>query len=206
MKGSMKAKILTGFLLGLVLMWGCSSLEVGRDVQAGRNALQTGRPQDAVGYLARASAQDPNYVLPFQLGENVLTYLGRAYYETGRDQEARATLEKALARNSNDHVARLYLGLTLLRSGDKARGEKEIQSGLKGINDAIDALAAHSLFGQYWDPGRQIRGDIQRAMALRSDSPELVALAERIGKTTDEEEGRVRRDENRTLYGRAGDS
>ena len=132
--------------------------------------------------------------------------MGRAYYETGRDKDARATLEKRLSRDSEDHVARLYLGLTLLRDGDRDRGGREIQSALKGIYNSIDSLAADSLSGPYWDPGRQIRGDIQRATTLKSDSAELVSLAQRIGKSVDEETDRVRRDENRTLYSRGGDS
>jgi len=103
-------------------------------------------------------------------------------------------------------LARLYLGLTLLRDGGRDRGGREIQSALKGIYDSIDSLAADPLSGPYWDPGRQIRGDIQRAMTLNSDSAELVSLAQRIGKSVDEETDRVRRDENRTLYSRGADS
>ena len=43
-------------------------------------------------------------------------------------------------------------------------------------------------------------------MTLKSESDELVSLAQRIGKSVDEETDRVRRDENRTLYSRGGDS
>ena len=49
------------FLVSLVIS-GCST--VGGDVQAGRNALQTGRPNDALGYLAPAAEVDPNYKIP----------------------------------------------------------------------------------------------------------------------------------------------
>jgi len=202
----MHYKSLTGCLVSLIFVFGCGSLQVAGDVQAGRNALQVGRPEDAIAYLVRAAAQDPDYRIPYRLGENVLTFLGRAYYETGRDKDARATLEKRLSRDSEDHVARLYLGLTLLRDGDRDRGGREIQSALKEIYDSIDSLAADPLSGPYWDTGRQIRGDIQRAMTLKSDSAELVSLAQRIGKSVDEETDRVRRDENRTLYSRGGDS
>jgi tetratricopeptide (TPR) repeat protein len=202
----MHYKSLTGYLVSLIFVFGCGSLQVAGDVQAGRNALQIGQPEDAIAHLVRAAAQDADYKIPYRLGENVLTYLGRAYYETSRDKDARATLEKRLSRDSGDHMARLYLGLTLLRDGDKTRGEKELQSGLKGIYDSIESLAGDPLSGPYWDPGRQIRGDIQRAMTLKSDSAELVSLAQRIGKSVDEETDRVRRDENRTLYSRGGDS
>lgn len=195
-----------GALAALSMTIGCASLEVGRDVQAGRNALQIGQPETAIGYLARAAAQDPSYSTPYRLRQNVLTYLGRAYYETGRDKEARAALEQALNRDSDDALAHLYLGLVLFRSGDRERGAREIQTGLKTLHRAIDYLAADNIFGAYWDPARQIRGDIEKAAALNADSPELVGLVQRIGKATDEEPDRVRREESRTLYGRSGDS
>ena len=50
----------------------------------------------------------------------MLTYLGRAYYETGRDEEARTALEKAVSLNKDDSLAYLYLGLTLLRTGERS--------------------------------------------------------------------------------------
>jgi tetratricopeptide (TPR) repeat protein len=193
-------------MLALAFAGACSSLHVGRDVQARRQALQIGQPETALGYLSRAAAQEPAYTLPYRLGSNVLTLLGRAYYETGRDEEARATLEKALSVNSGDSVARLYLGLTLLRAGEQARAEKEIQSGLRGVYDALENYAADALSGPYWDPARQIRGDIERAMAIQPDSAELVGLVASIGKSIDEETDRARRDEGRSLYERRGDS
>jgi tetratricopeptide (TPR) repeat protein len=183
----MKIKTCSTYLVALLFVFGCASVQVGRDVQSGRNALQTGRADEAVIYLSRAAAQDPDY-------------------EIGRDKEARATLEKALSRNSEDHLARLYLGLALLRDGERDRSARELQTGLKGIYDSMEYLAANSVYGPYWDPGRQIRGDIQRATALDPSSPELVALSQRIGKSVDEEIDRARRDEARTLYGRGESS
>ena len=185
---------------------GCGALEVAHKVQAGRNALQMGQPETAIGYLSRAATSDPNYSTPYRLSQNVLTYLGRAYYETGKDKEARAALEQALTRDGSDSLAHLYLGLTLLRSGERERCGREIQTGLKTLHESIDYLAADNIWGSYWDPARQIRGDIQRAAALTADSPELPELVQRIGKATDEEPDRVRREESRTLYGRTGDS
>jgi hypothetical protein len=48
----------------LLLLSGCSS--VGGEVQAGRNALQTNRPEAAVAYLASAAEVDPTYRIPFE--------------------------------------------------------------------------------------------------------------------------------------------
>lgn len=202
----MKIQTWVAFLASLIFILGCASLEVGRDVQAGRNALQTGRPEEAIGYLSRAAAQDPDYSIPYRLRQNVLTYLGRAYYETGHNKEARAALEKALNRDSSDHLARLYLGLALLRDGERDRGARELQSGLKGTYDSIEYLATDHVFGPYWDPGRQIRGEIQRAISLPPGSPDLIDLAQRIGRSVDEEIDRARRDEARTAYGRGESS
>jgi tetratricopeptide (TPR) repeat protein len=196
----------TACLSALIIVSACAALQVGQDVQAGRNALQTGRPGDAVSFLTRAAAQDPNYVIPYRLRVSVLTYLGRAQYETGRDSEARATLEKALLRDQNDFLARLYLGLALLRSGDRDRGAKEIQLGLKGLYEWLEYIASDSQSGPFWDPAGQIRGDIVRATALKPNSPELVGLTQRIGSLVDEEIDRARRDEARIRYGRGESS
>ena len=81
----------------VILIYGCAGLRVGQEVQAGRTALQTGRPNDAVAHLTRAAELDPTYTVHWRLREGVLTYLGRAYYETGKYDEARRSLEKALA-------------------------------------------------------------------------------------------------------------
>src|SRR3954471_20779372 len=112
-------------LLALLFIWGCSG--VGGDVQAGRNALQTGRAEDAVGYFRRAADVDPNYTIPYRVRAGVLAYLGRAYLESGRDKEARQTLESAVKRNRDDPFAHLYLGIALLKTGESDRGRKEFE-------------------------------------------------------------------------------
>jgi len=201
-----KKNLLASCFSVLVLVFGCAGLQVGQDVQAGRNALQTGRPGDAVNFLARAAAQDPDYVIPYRLRVSVLTYLGRAYYETGKDGEARGALEQALLRDKNDYLAHLYLGLTLLRSGDRNRGAEELRLGLQGLYDWLEYIASDSQSGPFWDPAGQIRGDILKALALKPDSAELVGLAQRIGSLVDEEIDRARRDEARTRYGRGESS
>jgi tetratricopeptide (TPR) repeat protein len=198
--------LLTACFSALVLGSGCAALQVGQDVQAGRNALQTGRPQDAVSFFMRAAAQDPDYTIPYRLRVSVLTYLGRAQYEAGRDSEARATLEKSLLRDKNDYLAHLYLGLTLLRSADRNRGAEELRRGLQGLHDWLEYIASDSQSGPFWDPAGQIRGDILKALALKSDSAELVGLAQRNGSLVDEEIDRARRDEARNRYGRGESS
>jgi tetratricopeptide (TPR) repeat protein len=195
---------LPGCLTLLIFLSGCTALQVGQDVQLGRSALQMGRPEVALGYLGRAAEIDPNYTLPYTPRESVLTYLGRAYYETGTFAEARRTLEKALARDKGDYLARLYLGLTLMREGDTDRGRREAEEGLKGIYDWLENFSSASSSGIFWDPGRLIRSEIEKTLATKSEPSEFVTAAQRIGREFDEEVDRARKDETYTQFGRTG--
>lgn len=183
----------------LLFISGCST--VGRDVQAGRNALQTNRPKDAIGYLAPAAEADPNYKIPYRIRAGVLAYLGRAYLETGNDTEARRTLERALQLDKNDPFARLYLGIALLKTGDRERGRQEIEAGLRSIDELLDYIAEDRVYGFYWDPGMQIRNDIRRSLAAKLDDTQLIVAAERAGRALDEEIDKARRDEARRMGG-----
>ena len=178
----------------LIYLTGCSG--VGTDVLAGRNALQTGRPNDAVGYLTRAAAIDPNYQTGNRVSEGVLTLLGWAFYETGKYDDARKTLEKAVSLNRDDPLAHLYLGLTLLRNGDRERGRKEVEIGLKGIDDTLEYINTDRVTGFYWDPGRQIRDSVRKVLTANLDNTQLAVAAERIGIDFDAEIDRARRDES----------
>lgn len=178
---------------------GCSG--VSTDVLAGRNALQTGRPNDAAAYLARAAELEPNYQTPDRVPERVLTYLGWAYYEAGGYADARKTLEKAVSMHPDDPLAHLYLGLTLLRSGDRERGRKEIEGGLHAIVDLLEYIAEDRISGFYWDPGMTIRGAVKATLEAKLGDNDLAMAAERIGRQFDEEIDRARRDESRTRSG-----
>lgn len=179
----------------LLFISGCSG--VGSDVLAGRNALQTGRANDAIGYLTRAADADPNYKIPYRVRASVLAYLGRAYLETGKDTEARQTLEKAVNLDKDDPFAHLYLGISMLKTGERERGRKEIEDGLKAIDDTLEYIAADRVYGFYWDPGMQIRNDIRKSLAAKLDDAQLAMAAEYIGRQFDEEIDKARRDEAR---------
>ena len=179
---------------------GC--LGVGSDVVAGRNALQTGRPNDAVGYLTRAAAADPNYKLPYRVHVSVLAYLGRAYLETGQGTQARQTLEKAVNLDKDDSLAHLYLGIVLLKTGERERGRKEIEEGLRAIDDTLEFFAEEDRFYRLsWDPNMQIRNDIRKSLAAKLDDAQLAMAAERIGSQFDEEIDEARREESRRRGG-----
>ena len=148
-----------------------------------------------------------SYKTPYSIRESDWTYLGRAYYEVGNFPEARRALEKALADDKDDSLARLYLGLTLLRSGDQQGGRRETEAGLKGVNNLLNRLASSPSSGIYFDPTRQIRTDIQQALSTTDtlESSELITVGERIGKRLDEEIDDARLDESRDKYNRTGD-
>jgi tetratricopeptide (TPR) repeat protein len=194
--------LLSGCLSVIILVSGCAG--VGQQVQTGRLALQTGRANDAVDILMQATEQDPNFKTPYRVHIGVLTYLGRAYYETGRDAQARSTLEKALAKDKDDPLAHLYLGLVLVRAGDRERGEREIETGLRGILDTLEYIAADTVHGYYWDPAMQIRTDIRTTLAGKQNPAQFIADAQRIGALFDEEIDKARQDESRSRRGGSG--
>ena len=185
---------------GLVFVTGCATLQVKQNVQDGRIALLTGRPDDAVNYFSRAAELNPNYKTSFTLSESVWTYLGRAYYETGKYPEARTALDKALVSDKNDYMAHLYLGMTLVRSNDRDRGLAEMETALNGIHEWLEDLASDSSIGYYWDPNRQIRKNIESDLAEKPTAIELVVTCQRVGKQLEEEIDRAQRDNVQSLY------
>ena len=182
---------------------GCSS--VSSDVQVGRNALQTGRANDAVGYLTQAAAAEPNYKIPYRVQVSVLTYLGRAYLETGKDTEARQTLERAVKLDNEDPLAHFYLGIAMLKTGEVERGRKEIEVGLRAIDDTLEYIQEDRVSGFYWDPNMQIRDDVRKTLAAKLNDSQLIMVGERIGAQFDEEIDKARRDEGRGRSGGGGD-
>jgi tetratricopeptide (TPR) repeat protein len=188
--------------LSIFFLAGCSAITVGGQFSAGRRALLAGDPETAVSYFSAVAEQNPNYVNVIQnYREGVWTYLGRAQYETKRYQEARRSLERALAMNKDDAMAKLYLGLTLMQTGDVSRGVKETEAGMKGLYDWIEYMNRTRPFQDFWDPTRQIRKQIDQdlaAIASKDFKPELlIADAEWVGKKFEEELDRVREDERR---------
>lgn len=193
--------IVAGCYSALLLASSCAGLQVTQDAAAGRNALQTGKPELAAGYLRRAVDADPRYRIPNRLQESGLALLGRAYFEIGNLPEARASLERAIANDKDDFLARLYLGATLVRAGEQERGKREVEGGLKAMHEWIDYVASTGYSGQFWDPAREIRSDIMQALAAMLPAPELIAVAQRVGMKLDEENEKAQRDEQRHRSG-----
>jgi tetratricopeptide (TPR) repeat protein len=162
-----------------------------------------GDNETALAYFYSAAEKDPNYVYATGSSpkQGVWSYVGRTEYLTGRFPQARQTLERALATPREEDIARLYLGLTLAREGDRQQGLKEIESGMRGITSFLDYLNQAQRFsiGQYWDPGRDIRKAIQNNLAMISgkdlDWQTLFADTEWVGLRMEIESDLARRQE-----------
>ncbi len=185
----MKIKSSLALFSLFVFLAGCTSLQTGGELQYGRQALLKGSNETALGYFYSAAQRDPNYVYATGSSpkQGVWSYVGRSEYLTGRLPQARQTLERALSANREEDIARLYLGLTLAAEGDRQRGLKEIEDGMRGINSFLDYINRSQRFsiGQYWDPGRDIRSTIQTNLAMISgkdlDWQQLIADTEWLG-------------------------
>jgi tetratricopeptide (TPR) repeat protein len=198
----MRPKPWFGWLSLISILIGCAAYQAAGQVQSGRQALLINKPEEALGYFQQVAQTNPNYI--FQSGlyrEGIWTYVGRSQYSLGRLPEARQSLEKALSVYPDDYLARIYLGLTLLRSGEDSRGLKELASGMKGLYDWLEYMNRTMPYSSFWDPLREIRSELEKDLNVLSgkdvDRQQLISSAEWIGKRMEEEIDLVRRDEQR---------
>ena len=200
--------ILSLALFSLVAIFsGCTNLQVGSEFGSGREAYLAGKNDVALSYFQSAAQKDPNYsYYGYAFNQSIWSYVGRAEYATGQLPQARQSLERALSLNGNEEIARLYLGLTLVRSGDRQQGLKEIEGGMKGIYDQTEYITQNFRFtlGQFWDPGGQIRAAIKSNLASLSgkefDIPTILANGEWLGMRVEEEIDLARRDQRDDLF------
>lgn len=199
----MKTKSSLALFSLLIFLAGCTSLRTAGEVQYGRQALLEGKSEAALGYFYSAAQIDPNYVYATGSSpkQSVWSYVGRTEYLTGRLPQARQTLERALTGNREEDIARLYLGLTLAKEGDRQAGLKQIESGMRGINNFLDYItqAQRYSIGQFWDPDRDIRSAIQSNLAMISgkdlDWQRLTVDTEWLGIRMEQESDLARRQE-----------
>jgi tetratricopeptide (TPR) repeat protein len=190
----------TRFWCFIIALLSCAGCQTAGQMQSGRQAFVMGKNEEALDHFETVAKSDPGYFYrsgPFH--ENVWTYIGRSQYNTGRLDEARRSLEQALALDKDDYLAHIYLGLTLARSGDRRAGLQEIEAGMRGLHDWLEYLTFNTRFGVYWDPNREIRNQIEKDLEAISnrnvDWPELISNAEWLGKKTEEEVDTARLDE-----------
>jgi tetratricopeptide (TPR) repeat protein len=197
----MKTKYFLLRLSLIVFLSGCAAFDSAGDIAQGRQALFRGDYQTALGHFQSAQTTDPTYIYGTELQEGVLSYVGRAQYLTGNYEQARQALEKALSQQNDDNVARLYIGLTLARLGDRQKGLQEIDAGMKGIHDFIDYISDsfRFSFGKDWDIGRDIRSTIEKDRAMiasgKIDWSRLIADGEWVGMSIEREPDMVRQEQ-----------
>jgi tetratricopeptide (TPR) repeat protein len=191
------------FLRGLASLFFLSACAAEVKVQQGRMALLYGDPEVAIALFESAAELDPNFFYFSVFPQGIWTYVGRADYIAGRYPEARQALERAVSLHQEDNMARLYLGLTLTRSGDRQRGLQEIEGGMKGLQEWLDDVNQYAAFsyGQYWDPLKEIHAEIQNSLGMISrkdiDWQKLTASGEWVGRKMEEEIDIARQQESR---------
>jgi tetratricopeptide (TPR) repeat protein len=179
---------------------GCAAFEVRSDIQAGRRALLLDKPAEALPHFEQAVQTDPNFIMGFGVfREGAWTYVGRANYGIGKLPEAKQALERALAQDNSDNLARLYLGLVLASDGDRQAGAKQIEGGVRGLHDWLEYITYNTSYGMYWDPRQEIRTEMRTDLAMllgkEIDWQKVIASSEWIGSKMEEEIDRARRDE-----------
>ncbi len=177
----------------ILFLSGCAGFQVEWEMQAGRRALQSGEPKVALAHFQRAAELDTDYLTLSLLDQGVWTYVGRAYYGMGKLPEARKALERARSRYEQDHVARLYLGLVLAQSGERQRGLREAEAGLRGLGDWLEDIQwdLQDMEGVFWDPNDRLASEIQTILAMISSEKfslsKLIASCERLDRNFEEE-------------------
>jgi len=185
----------------ILLLSGCAGFQAAREVNSGRQAYLIGNNEVAYAHFQKAAQVDPSYVYGTALRQGIWSYVGRVNYDMGRLPQAREALERALTANREEDLARLYFGLALAREGDRQRGLKEIEGGLRGVHQWLEYVDQNqgASFGRFWDPAREIRSAIQTDLAMISgrdiDWPKLIAAGEWVGKRMEVENDRASRDE-----------
>jgi len=186
----------------------CTTVQVSKDVQSGRAALEQGRPEEALTYFAAAARRDPSYTTRFTLlNTGILTYIGRAYYEMGEKEKALASLKRAKDSTSDDYFARIYLGLVMSQNGKEREGMAELDAGLEGLGIWLESLPGQGQEGQYWDPAGHLQKSITETRSLlREESINLARVNEDVrwlGKEFEAEIDEVRHDIGQISYDEA---
>ncbi len=89
--------------------------------------------------------------------------------------------------------------MVLARDGDRPKGLREIEAGLRGFQQWFDNLfRTFPEEHRFWDPGGELDREIKRILAMIEGRDinwdELIARGERLGQEFEEEIDLVRRD------------
>ncbi len=193
-----KCFIVASFLFAFLLN-GCATLEVAREVQSGRRAMQLGNSQAALGHFESAAQADPDYLTDFTLLDiGIWSYVGMAQYSEGDKGKALVSFKQAKQRHREDHFARVFLGLLMSQDGARRTGKEELVDGLNGLVQWLDTTRYGTPRGALWDPGDYLAKEIGQTLKLlqaeevnwREINENLVRLA----RNFDDEIDDVKRD------------
>ena len=199
----MKTKTSWALFSLFVFLAGCASLQTGGEVQWGGRLCSRARTKPPSAIFTAPLRGIP--IMSMQLG----ALRSRVFGVMSDDQsilpadfpKPGKTWNGRFPSNREEDIARLYLGLTLAREGDRQRGLKEIESGMRGINSFLDNINQTQRYsiGQYWDPDRDIRSAIQSDLAMISgkdlDWQRLTADTEWLAIQMEQESDLARRQE-----------
>jgi tetratricopeptide (TPR) repeat protein len=174
----------------LVALSGCAGYESAGEFTRGRLALVRGDPSGALGNFQSVANAEPQFVARNgPLWESIWTYIGRAYYQSGKYPEAKDALEKGLAQQKGDHMGRLYLGLTLARlpvAPAKTTGFS-VQDIVFALGEGIESERVAALArerGVAFDLSREAEGQLKKAGADARLLDEIKKIrAETAGKS-----------------------
>jgi tetratricopeptide (TPR) repeat protein len=157
--------------VALLALSGCAGYESAGEFTRGRLALVRGDPNGALGNFQSVAAAEPQFVARNgPLWESIWTYIGRAYYQSGKYPEAKDALEKGLAQQKGDHMGRLYLGLTLARlpvAPAKSTGFS-VQDIVFALGEGIESERVAALArerGVAFDLSKEAEGQLKKAGA-----------------------------------------
>ena len=157
--------------VALLALSGCAGYESAGEFTRGRLALVRGDPTGALSNFQSVANAEPQFVARNgPLWESIWTYIGRAYYQSGKYPEAKDALEKGLAQQKGDHMGRLYLGLTLARlpvAPAKSTGFS-VQDIVFALGEGIESERVAALArerGVAFDLSREAEGQLKKAGA-----------------------------------------
>ncbi len=202
-----KTRLTSGILLAALLS-GCASVEVNREITHGRIALLGGNPGLAIGHFERAAALNGATSLP-PLHEGTWTFVGRAHYHAMNYPEARQALERALALDEKDNMARLYLAMVRAQARSDEANRSMVQAALKDLYGQIEYIVYYSPQGRFWDPSGALRAEFEGSLkAISSETPDWAKTLSRIAVlalAVEEEVNQAHKDESRANRRSAGD-
>lgn len=178
------------------------SYKIAGQFPRGRRLFLAKRWEEALAHFENVAQSDGRYIFKSGLfRQGIWTYIGRAQYNLRRLTDARYSLELALDSCKDDHLARLYWGLTMARSGDEANGVRAIDAAMKGLHEWLEYINSSRAFDPFWDPQREIRSAIENDLRMIAGKnvnyEQLVVDAEWLGQKMEDEIDCVRRHESR---------